>query len=79
MATVNLNDFTFAVGRTLLIRGVMASDTFNAGPGDDTIFGLDGDDIINGSDGDDMLFGNAGKDSLNGGPGDDLLARRVRQ
>jgi Ca2+-binding RTX toxin-like protein len=74
MATVNLTNVdTFLLGRAIIVTGMRSSDTFNAGFGDDVLFGLDGDDVINGFDGDDVLNGGSGTDILNGGAGDDEL------
>jgi len=47
--------------------------TFDAGAGNDTIYGGTGSDIISGAAGDDKLYGGAGNDRLIGGAGNDLL------
>ncbi|QIG95967.1 hypothetical protein [Bradyrhizobium sp. 6(2017)] len=47
--------------------------TFNAGPGNDTVAGGVGDDKIAGGDGDDLLSGGNGTDILDGGLGSDSL------
>ena len=56
--------------------------TFNAGGGNDSLYGSPGNDSFRGGDGDDRLFGSAGADQLlgeggadqvNGGDGNDLV------
>ena len=49
------------------------NDIFDAGLGNDKIWGNDGDDIIDGNKGNDSLFGDNGNDTLIGGKGNDEL------
>ena len=49
------------------------NDIFDAGLGNDKIWGNDGDDIIDGNKGNDSLFGDNGNDTLIGGKGNDKL------
>ena len=49
------------------------NDTFDAGLGNDEIWGGNGDDIINGNEGNDVLYGNNGNDTIIGDKGDDKL------
>lgn len=53
--------------------GYVVGTAFNAGLGDDTVFGGSVGDTIQGDAGADQLFGNAGADVLDGGNDNDLL------
>jgi Ca2+-binding RTX toxin-like protein len=49
-------------------------ETFNAGGGNDTVYGRGGNDTINGQDAaDTSLYGQAGDDLINGGAGGDTI------
>lgn len=52
---------------------VGAGIRFDAGDGDDRLFGDIGDDVLNGDAGFDLLFGGAANDTLSGGGDDDTL------
>jgi Ca2+-binding RTX toxin-like protein len=47
--------------------------TFDAGAGNDTVFGSDGNDVISGGEGNDTLEGRGGDDVIDAGPGDDRV------
>lgn len=49
------------------------SNTFNAGMGEDMVFGGSRNDIIDGGEGNDDLFGGDGNDNISGGAGDDFI------
>ncbi len=49
------------------------NDTFDAGGGDDVVFGGADDDTLEGGDGYDRLYGGAGNDVLSGGDGADKI------
>ncbi|MDB5877404.1 MAG: hypothetical protein JWQ41_818, partial [Variovorax sp.] len=53
--------------------GNASSNSFNAGEGDDRIYGGAGDDNLNGGAGNDIVNGGLGNDTLNGGSGNDTL------
>ena len=83
-ATLQVNDFTFAVvlGENGLLTGGAGdniavggdgSQHMVFGPGNDTIYGGAGDDNIASTLGDDVLYGEAGNDTIAGGDGNDTL------
>ena len=47
--------------------------TYDAGNGNDTVYGNDGADVLSGGNGNDFVSGGAGIDRLAGGNGDDVL------
>lgn len=66
-----LSDAQRAAGDTTVLTDM--DDTFEAGLGNDRVFGLMGDDTISGGGDDDILTGNKGDDTLSGDEGDDRL------
>ncbi|UWQ93437.1 hypothetical protein K3727_17185 [Rhodobacteraceae bacterium M382] len=58
---------------TLSLAGTPEADVLIAGPGNDTVWGLEADDRLLGDAGDDSLDGGSGSDTLNGGAGDDTI------
>jgi RTX calcium-binding nonapeptide repeat (4 copies) len=60
-----------AAHETVLLRD--GDDQFNAGDGDDVVFGGAGRDKISGGDGFDKLYGGPGDDTLEGGAGADRI------
>ena len=56
-----------------VLNGSTRDEVFNAGSGNDRVFGGSGDDTLNGGSGNDALDGGAGDDTLYGGSGDDAL------
>lgn len=54
-------------------EGSRFADVFDAGPGEDIVFGRGGNDVLDGGIGTDFVDGNAGNDTITGGPGDDEL------
>ena len=57
-------NYTDPAGKNSLIYGTVAANNFDAGNGNDLVFGLAGDDSITGGAGDDCLFGGAGDDTF---------------
>ena len=60
-------------GGTDYLVGVAASETLDAGNGDDFAWGAEGDDLVQGGPGNDELHGGPGDDICEGGTGDDVL------
>ena len=58
-------------GRTIHTRG--KSVIYNAGDGNDTLYGTPFDDILNGGNGHDRVFGGGGDDIVCGGTGNDRV------
>jgi Ca2+-binding RTX toxin-like protein len=87
VVAMTMASYTDVAGKSSLIVGTAATNTIQAGDGDDLVFGLAGNDSITGGAGDDCLFGGAGDDTffanlseaefdeLQGGSGVDTLQR----
>lgn len=58
-------------GRTLHLRGKGVK--YNAGDGNDTLYGTPNDDILNGGNGNDRVYGGGGDDIVCGGTGNDKV------
>jgi len=70
-SVIDIENIT-STGPADVLTGNSGANTFNAGPGNDIVFGQGGNDTINGQEGNDSLFGGAGADYLDGGDDDDL-------
>lgn len=70
---LNLNSSYFTVSTDDIFTGTEIADRFDAGEGDDQIYGKGGNDILLGGNGDDGLSGEEGNDSLSGNNGNDAL------
>ena len=74
--TMTVNATSMAAEHSLRFDGSAETDgsfVFNAGSGDDNLFGSAMGDTMNGAAGDDTLRGNAGNDVIYGGAGADAL------
>lgn len=82
-APVTVSVVVHEAGDNQVLAGSVKSDTwvdaaghdtiYDAGNGDDRVFGGDGADSLGGGNGSDLLDGGAGIDRLAGGNGDDIL------
>lgn len=68
-----LTGFSDTLGVPLSVGSDEVAESFEGGPGDDTVAGLGGPDRIQGDEGDDSLEGGLGDDRIEGGAGDDYL------
>lgn len=71
---LNLNASHFTATVDEYYFGSQFSDRFNAGIGNDSLYGNNGDDTLYGGDGDDFFSGDDGNDTLIGGNGNDTLS-----
>lgn len=72
-SNLNLSASYFTTTVDDLYQGTQFADRFNAGVGNDTLYGNRGNDILYGSDGNDFMSGDEGNDTLNGDNGNDTL------